>query len=139
MMSRRSLYTIILGAMLAMAANLMPSSDAQAMNTTCCCSADECRCSGCVQHAADDTVPLLQPLDETPSNTCTCSTGPNPFRTDIVSASPYAEPTKKRLFNCSAFSSVSVSYTLADLPAQEYKPPLIAQQSLYLLNNSLRI
>jgi hypothetical protein len=139
MISKRCLYTIMLGAMLALAANLMPSSDAQAMKTSCCCSAEECRCSGCSQHAANDSVPVLQLLSKAAADTCTCSTGPNPFDTDEASPSSYLEPTKKHLSISTAASTSGVHYLTTAPHDRAHKPPAVSRQCLYLLNNSFRI
>ena len=135
----RSLYTIILGAMLAMAVNLIPPSDAQAMGADCRCPAGVCSCCCCTQHQNDDPAPALQPLNEPTLGTCTCSTGPNPFDPGTVSISTYCDPTKKRILHSSVVYSADVRFRSTDPPAKRSKPPTVFQHPLYLLNKSLRI
>ena len=95
----RSLYTIILGAMLAMAVNLIPPPDAQAMGTDCRCPAGQCSCSCCAQHEAEEPAPVLQPPGEVAAGTCSCSAGPNPFSADVAVTAVYVDPLKKTFFS----------------------------------------
>jgi hypothetical protein len=139
MMCRRSLYTIMLGAMLAMAANLMPSSYAQAMGTACCCPTGECSCC-CAQNKAEEPASVFQSLGRSASETCTCSSGPNPFSAkDSAAVTVSVDRNQKHVFQSSVVLPVGLSSTPAGLPAKRHKPPAVFSQSLYLLNNSLRI
>ena len=138
-MYKRCLYTIILGAMLAMAANLMPASYAQAMGTECRCPTGECSCSCCRQLEAQVSPAVLQFPNTPASGSCTCSTGPNPFRADESKAAAYVDPPKKRFFQ-PLTTTVSVVYSAPiGLPVKKYKPPAASCQRLYLLNSSFRI
>jgi hypothetical protein len=139
MMSRRILYTIILGAMLAMAANLMPSSYAQAMGTECRCPTGECSCC-CAQNKAEEPASVFQSLGRSASESCTCSSGPNPFSVkDSAAVTVSVDPTQKHVFQSSVVLPAGLSPTPAGLPEKRHKPPAVSPQSLYLLNNSLRI
>lgn len=139
MISMRSLYIIILGAMLAMAVNLMPLSDAQAMGTDCCCPAGQCSCSCCTQHEAEESAPVLQPPGAVAAGTCSCSAGPNPFSADGAMTTVYVDPPKKRFFQLISVYTAGDSCTLAVLPAKRYKPPGVSRRGLYLLNSNFRI
>jgi hypothetical protein len=139
MISKRCLYTIMLGAMLAMAANLIPSSDAQAMGTECRCPTGECSCC-CSQNKAEEPVSVLQSSGSAASESCTCSSGPNPFSVkDSAAVTVSVDPTQKHVFQSSVVLPAGLSPTPAGLPAKRHKPPAVSSQSLYLLNNSLRI
>jgi len=136
----RSLYIIMLGAMLAMAVNLMQPSDAQAMGTDCRCPAGMCSCCCCTQHEAQEPASVLQPPGDVAAGTCTCSTGPNPFSTDGTANTAYVDPPKKRLFHHSAAAASAVMCIApAGLPDRRDKPPAVSHRSLYLLKSSFLI
>jgi hypothetical protein len=139
MISMRSLYTIILGAMLAMAVNLVPSSDVQAMGTDCRCPAGQCSCSCCTQHEAEDSASVLQSPGAVAAGTCSCSAGPNPFSADGAVAAVYIDPAKKRFFQPVFVYTACEMCAFAVLPVKRYKPPGISRQGLYLLNSTFRI
>jgi hypothetical protein len=138
MMYKRMLYGILLGAMLAMVANLMPSSDAQAMGTACLCPGGECSCC-CKQDAAEGLAPVSQSLDTSASGHCSCSTGPNPFGTGETQKQAYIDPSKERLFQPVVVFISAAFHPPAGLPANRHKPPAVSSQRLYLLNSSFRI
>jgi hypothetical protein len=139
MILMRSLYTIMLGTMLALAVNLIPTSDVQAMGTDCRCPAGQCSCSCCTQHEAEDPAPVLQPSGEVAPGTCACSAGPNPFSADGAMTKVYVDSPKKRFFQPISVYTAGEICALAVLPLKRYKPPGISRQGLYLLNSTFRI
>ena len=70
---QRSLFTLLLAGILTMAANLIPVPGAHAMENSCCCPADTCRCC-CKQHKTDEPAVVQYFMSEAGSGACTCST-----------------------------------------------------------------
>ena len=137
-MYKRMLYRVLLGTMLAMAANLMLSLDAQAMGTECRCPTGECSCC-CAQNEVEEPVSALQSSGRSASETCTCSSGPNPFSARPAASVVSVGPIQEHVFQSSVVLPVGLSSMSAGLPATRHKPPAVSHQCLYLLNSSFRI
>jgi len=138
-MLKRCLYTVIFGALLAVAATFVPPTDAQAMSSSCACPAGECRCC-CKQGEAEDSAAVLLSPGMAAAETCTCSAGPNPFSTDESVATVFVDPPKKRFFQTlAAAAAAAVPSAPEGLRVKRYKPPAISSQRLYLLNSSFLV
>jgi hypothetical protein len=137
-MMKRFTYTIIVSALLAVTAAVLPASEAQAMGAGCCCPAESCGC-GCADHGPDEIWSDLQITDGAAREACTCSTGPNPFGTDEALVTVCVDPPKKKFFQTLAKTAAAGLPATADPPQKWYKPPAIAWRPLYLLKNAFLI
>ena len=137
-MFKRRLYTLVFGVLLAVAATHLLSSDAQAMGSGCVCPAGECQCC-CKKDVSEELPAGLQLSGTAASETCTCSTGPNPFSTDESAVTVYVAPLKKRFFQILVSAVSMLGSTPTGLPLERYKPPATSSQRLYLLKSSFLV
>jgi hypothetical protein len=137
-MLMRKLYISIILAMLAVAATVVLSPEAQAMGAACCCPAESCGC-GCTQHGQEEPVAAFEPFGTDDAGTCSCSTGSNPFGMDESAAAVCLDPPKKRFLQPLASAADGVCFAPEGTSPKRYKPPAVTQRCLYILKSSFLI